>query len=227
MLNPETERATLAALRRFEAVVGDFIEVRIPSAPLHAWQKFSTLPEATQGAILSGIRAQTDFVQAAMDEGLEAVDERAMLRWAMRKLSLISDSDVSSEVDPGDVVEIFDEDHIQIYRSYSCFALCNYSLLELVSYPWFELYERSSSITNMFLERMPKLFEGKTAYISYADLSEYTLRELMTEQRSVFGVKERFMARMISAASGKTCVLSVKKVREFPSRQGDGAVSFL
>lgn len=227
ILPPEMAKAITAAIHRFETVVGKFIGVQLPKAPQHAWEKFSAIPEPIQMAIIQGVNFQADFAQSAMDDGLDAVNELAMLNWAKGKFGLLSEYGETSDVAEGDVVEIFDKNHIQLYRSYSCFSLCNYSLLELTSYPWFELYERPSSITNMFLDVMPKIYEGQSTFISYVDLPEYTLREVMTDNRAAFGIKEKFMAKMRSTINGETYILSVKKIREFPAMSNAGSVRYI
>src|SRR5262245_44793924 len=87
-LSPAMAVAMQEALGDFNRVVGSFIGAQLKEAPVHAWQKFSTLGEPTQNAILGGIRAQTSFAQAAMDDGMQATNELAMLNWARARLGL-------------------------------------------------------------------------------------------------------------------------------------------
>ncbi|MGZ3712224.1 MAG: hypothetical protein ACXVBE_10725 [Bdellovibrionota bacterium] len=222
-LKPEITQA----IARFDSLSATWFGVKLPEAPESAWTKFFTLPVAAQVAIIRGINAQCEFGEGAKAQGIEAMNERAMFIYAKKFLCLLSDSPELEDIAGGDVVEILNVDHIQVYRSYNCFALCNYSLLELTAYPWFELYERSSHVTSELLIIMNKILSGSLRYVSHAEMPEYTLREMMTEERAVFALKEKFMLAMKSALDKCNFLLTVKKIREVPTCGDAGPVHYL
>ncbi len=208
--------AILQALERLENALENLTKVRLRQAPETAWMRFLSFPTETQQVIAKAWNGQAEFIEGAVKEGLDAFNELAMLKYAYDRLGFLGDAAVVEDIQPGDIIEIADEDYVQVYRSFSYFSLCNYSIVELSAYPWFELYERSSVVTKQLLEGQDLILKGKSTRFNF-DLPEYTLRELMTEECATFTLKEKYVIRLISALSGKTYALSVKQVREIES----------
>jgi len=175
------------------------------------WVLFKSQSEDLKRAAILSLRSQADLIKMSITNG--DFSELAILRIALRKLKILFDENVFSEVEDTDIIEILDENYSQIYRSISFFDLCNYSLLDLVNCPWFDLYERSSAITQQLLQAGERLFSGQTSYISLKDMEPYTLRELKTPNRVTFLLEEKFLAKGKSAIDARSYILSVKKAR--------------
>lgn len=218
--------AAVEALVELESVLHQLSGYRIRVAPVAAWDRFLVLPETTQAEMIRGWKAQTEFIRGALDEGLDALDEVGMLRYALGRLGLFGEATFSEDIEPGDIIEVADSDCVQIYRSFSYFALCNYSILELSTYPWYELYERPSAITDLLMQAAKPLLEGQKSRIQFSHIPEYSLRELLTEECAVFTMREKFAQRLISNLNGKSYCLSVKSVKELEALQRDRIVYF-
>ncbi|RZA02450.1 MAG: hypothetical protein EOP11_16705 [Proteobacteria bacterium] len=136
-----------------------------------------------------------------------------MLLRALTKLGLLCDSGVLDQIREEDMVEILDEDLCQIYRSYNCYDLCNYSLEELTSHPFYELYERHSKITQQLVEACGLILNGQKLFHGFDDMPEYHIKELLTERPEFFAVREKFLAPLSCTINRKTYILSVKRMR--------------
>lgn len=203
-----------ATLSRLETLLELITKVKpVPATP-KAWERFHELPLATQSIVVNAWKDQSLFIQGALDAGLDATDEKGMLTYALGKLNLLCNFSLTNEVEAGDVIEIFNADYIQVYRSFSYFALCQYSLVELSAYPWYELYERASSVTKDLLTEVQKIYDGTATRVSFLHIPEYTLRELLTEDRRTYLLREKFGFRLVSPITGEYYGLSVKTVRE-------------
>jgi hypothetical protein len=213
----EVPASTLFALHTLEAALSKFLGQPPRRNPDRAWERFLTLPDQTRCQIEQSWKDQAAFIQAALDQNLDACDEREMLKFATSKLNLLSDSSLFDRIEKDDVVEILNGHHIQVYRSFSCFSLCNYSLVELACYPWFDLYERSSVIYKQIMDRFTPVMEGNSQFDDLSDLPEYSLRELMTEEGAMFSMREKFCLKVKSALTREKFLVSVKKVRELPT----------
>ena len=186
------------------------------------------LAEETQRGLIVGINGQAEFIQGALDEGIDGFNENGMLKYAMGKLALLGDHDVLNDISSGDVVEIFDSEHRQIYRSYSCFSLSNYSLLELATYPWFDLYERSNKVEGEVINYSNSVLNGEASYVLMSEyIKEYTIRERRTKERAVFALQEKFLKRMRSAVTKQNFCLSVKTVRELAQFSEDQEIKYI
>lgn len=214
-----------SALSTVENTLEKFLGKPLPATPERAWVQFGNLNAQHQQMALAALRAQNAFVIGMMEEGITSTDEAAMLRFALSKLSLLSQEGLPYTVGPEHVVEIFDESHVQVYRSVNCFNLCNYSLLELSSYPWFELYERPPAFEQRYLEMGVKMAAGKLPYADVSDFPEYVIRETMTDGLEAFAIRDLFIANLRSTLNGRPYFLSVKKIR--PLEENTNGLHFL
>lgn len=191
---------------------------------------FSAPTEATQKdlfAIEAGLEAQIQFLEMALQEEVDGCDERQMLNLAMKKLGLMSLHSATNLVESTDVVEILDENFCQVYRSFSCFALSNYSISELVSIPWYELYDRPSRVEEKLHWVGGKFLSGSDNYIDLTgEIPSYVLREKLSEEKASFLVQERFVVRLKSSLNGKNYFLTVKKIQP-SSDETDDKIQFI
>lgn len=194
-------------------------QIELRADPMRGWELFSRLPESSRKSIKDFVVGQIDFIQEAVFSGIDPRSERAMLRHALSKLRIICDDSVYEKVEGTDVVEILDKNLTQVYRSFSCFYLCNYSILELTSVPFFDLYERSSVITKSLIDACGEVLEGRSNLTSLAAIGSYPVRELLTEEKNSFFIQEKFVAKSLGCIDGKTYVISVKRVSECDSRK--------
>lgn len=200
-------------LVRLENLLEQFTGKRPAPAPARAWDAFFALPETKREEIITSWSSQADFIQGAIDRGIDHCDERGMLNYALGTMNLLADTGLFSMIEDSDVFEIMSPDFVQVYRSFSYFALCNYSLVELASYPFFELYERSSWVMEQLLKYGSPVLEGKTNIALMDQIPEYTIREVMTETGCLYSMKERAVVRLVSSLTGQNYILSVKRVK--------------
>lgn len=224
LLQPSRSQATyivpgaldlLQIIPELEKNLAAFLGSSMRPSPAKVLADFAFLPPLQQEGALRVLQSQNEFVKEAIRKGLHAFNEHALVRMAMRKLNLFSDENILEQVDQTDVVEIIDSNQIQMYRSFSCFALCNYSIAELVTYPWYELYDRPSWVTDKLFELGTPVLKGDRPY---QDLEEnvppYLIRETRTDEQSAFMVQEKFYARMMSSHTREPYLLSVKRIKE-------------
>ncbi len=205
------------AVQRLEGLLEKFLGKRPKAAPDKAWEAFLSLPLPKKEEILRGWNAQSDFLQAAIGEGIRCGEETRMLQLAMSTLNLMGNSDLFELVEDSDVMEIIGPDMVQTYRSFGYFALCNYSLVELAAYPFFELYDRPSWVMDQIMKHGLPVLEGKTNLALLDEIPNYTIRELMTDSPCIYTMRERAYVRLVSSLNGKSYVLSLKKVTPLAS----------
>jgi len=208
---------------RLERALERFLGKNLRPSPARALGDFGLLPEAHQLQVVQVLRSQLSFVEAAVKAGLDAYNEVSLVRMAMRKLNLLADDNIVQKIQMTDVVEIFSSDHTQIYRSYSCFALCNYSIAELVAYPWYELYERPARVHDRLMELGLPVLNGEKSHQDLEDfVPPYLLKEKMTEERAAFRVQEKLYARMMCGLNRSPYLLSVKSIAPIESGPSSG-----
>lgn len=204
-----------------ESALAIFLKRPIKPSSAKSLVPFFQLAESQQTQAINSLTIQLDFVREAITCGLDAYNEGSLVRLAMKKLSLFADENLVEKVEPTDIVEIFSPDQTQVYRSFSCFALCNYTIAELVTYPWYDLYERPSMVEDKILELALPVLHGESGFRTLTEVfPPYVLVERMTEEKSAFRVQEKFYARMISGLNRKPYLLSVKSIVPLETNQG-------
>src|SRR3989344_3386180 len=77
--------------------------------------------------------------------GVSLRDNRAMLARSMERCKLKSRHNLLDVITNENMVEVYNLENVQLYRSINFFDYCNYSLLDLLTREWFVLYDRLPS----------------------------------------------------------------------------------
>lgn len=110
------------------------------------------------------------------------------LRRFLKKLNLkISDNEFLDQLTNGELIEIYDLDGIQLYRSWSAFQFCSYSIDQLMTYDWNTLFERPSHVVNYLFSVLPDIFASNKT-LQYT-IDEYLIKERFTDNAKAFFYK--------------------------------------
>ncbi len=101
--------------------------------------------------VLSRIENSLDHLARAFElcivQDTDPWDDGEFFKLSMRELGLTFPSDFLSRLQRDDVVEAYNMNRMQIFRNMRFMEISTYSLLEVLSYEWTQLFERSSHIT--------------------------------------------------------------------------------
>jgi hypothetical protein len=93
------------------------------------------------------------------DEGFVLRNSNSLWRMLGRLRLKVSDG-FYSHLGDDDVVELYDLEGRQLYRSFNFFPLCTCTLEELYTIPWFELYERDEKVGATYHQSVERLVEN-------------------------------------------------------------------
>src|SRR5262249_40931867 len=142
-------------------------------------------------------------------------DSEPLLRLALKELGLSIDPDFFKTIKRSDIVEVYDDNHIQVFRSFNFFRMCNYNLDDILAHEWFELYQRDESITNEIMTNISAHMSGATT-ITTCRIPEHILRERFSGERAVFFIRFRHFASVFSGPEsrpGFVCTLQARQVQ--------------
>lgn len=123
------------------AVFGEMAGVEIIPYKDASLPLFGLLPVDQQNEIIRQLDVQIDIYESAVSAGEKLSDGLKTLWWATRRLGFVPPSDIFDRINPEDIIEINNGSY-QVFRSFSYYKYCSYSLEELYSLTWFDLYER-------------------------------------------------------------------------------------
>ena len=98
--------------------------------------------------------------------------------WQMlARLRLRAASDLFAKLHENDVIEIYSSDSRQLFRSFNFFPLCTYSMEEIYSLPWFEIYERDEGIHEQQMALLQRMLGGEITSTVETPISQHVVRE--------------------------------------------------
>jgi hypothetical protein len=195
--SPKLEPAVqefLNSLDNFEALVSKFhFKVRTHSD--RSLQRFSSLPKEIQAQIVKNFTGYQDFLTKCSSSGLDLRDDQLLLKAYLTETGFIYDRGIFDNISRGDVIEIYTKDQIQIFRNLAFMDLCNYTLLDLLSYDPYELYERSEKVKQYLMEVVNIVANRprSTLPIEMSHVPSHVLREKFSDQRLTSSVQFKWV----------------------------------
>ncbi len=102
-----------------------------------------------------------------------------------------------------DVVEVYSMENTQIFRSYTFFKYCSYTLEDLNFRPWFELYQRDESILKEALVWLDKVKRDEVPDLCHMDLPAHWISEVSSSSPFHLQIKYNLLA-ILKSSDGVT-----------------------
>lgn len=129
--------------------------------------KLLHLPESELTAITKRLKIYKDVFQIASEqkEIFNNIQEKQLLWFALRSLKLVPPSDFFNILQSNHVVEVY-MGHRQVYRTFNFYSLCSYSLDELETTHWEQLFIRQDPtiVEKIHAELAVALAERRTVH---------------------------------------------------------------
>lgn len=145
------------------------------------------------------------------EEFINLANDRDLLSYAFKKLKLATPGDVTSRIfsslEPGDLIEIFNSDGVQLYRSFSYFAFVQYSLVELSRHSFEELWDTESWVMREFNDVRRRIFSGKERGVVAPINRPYKQAERLTEQNAEYVFQRKLFSPVHSLKTGEVVAM--------------------
>lgn len=168
-------------VRNISEVIGRF-GVRVVPFRSPDLTHFRLLTEARQRLAIQQAMSYSESLDMVVREGWSLNDEKRALWSALRFFGFRPNSDVFSFIKDGDSVELYNSEHIQLWRNLGFMKICSYSLEEMFCFPWGERYIRDEVSLNTALETIGKLLQGRTRETIHLNLRNI-LVETFSEEK--------------------------------------------
>jgi len=126
-----------------------------------------------------------------------------------------------------DLIEIYNTENIQIFRTFNFFNITTYSISELLLNDWPSLYYRPHEIMDELIEANKQVYA--TNRMILLDTPEHDLVEIKSEAKSISRVKFKCLAPVYkgveSDISGFIVASSARRV--YPQGDGDGELRYV
>lgn len=99
-----------------------------------------------------------------------------------------------------DVIELYNEDGNQVFRTFNFFNTCGYSLLDLLTQEWYVLWERPKFVLKSMFESVNKIFSGEYKVSSQINIPQHVIKEIFNGADSL-----DFVPRSVLIKFGVIC----------------------
>ncbi|MCB0404323.1 MAG: hypothetical protein KDD51_06020 [Bdellovibrionales bacterium] len=183
-----------------------------PSRPL---EKYQQLPHAQQKMILDAFVTYYQACLQALEEGGDLGDSDFKIFWnILKRLGLRPSSDLFDRLNNRDVVEVYTDSYLQIYRNLRFLELCSYPLDHVFSYQWPELFERHKHLNMELYGLTAEILAGKLKGSVPVQQETHLVKEVFSCENRSFWVEHNFISPLYSASGGiPAFVFSLSAVR--------------
>ncbi|MEZ0392482.1 MAG: hypothetical protein ACAH59_09715, partial [Pseudobdellovibrionaceae bacterium] len=152
----------------------------------NAMTKLSAMSGDRKQAIQNQINVMKQIVSGELqDSSVESINhpEWLLVAKAMKLYGLNLKDDFQSILQKDDVIEIYNSDHIQIFRTFNFYRYSGYSYLDLLVNEWFHLWERPRYILESMLAVGMSVVNGdKKGVVSMGHIPEHVYKEIYNSE---------------------------------------------
>lgn len=190
--------------------------VSFRTSPSRVAPQIRSLSHSAQYRIEGSLGHLSHAFDLCMTQDIDPWNDTEFFQLSMRALGLSYSSDFLSRLNRGDVVEAYNMDRVQIFRNMRFMEISTYSLLEVLSYEWTQLFERPSHITQLIIKQTERDLWTNNVVIQ-SQVPRHFIRETLSGAPQVLEAQHRLFAPLFSGPGRPGGMLSVGVVRNIAS----------
>jgi len=137
---------------------------------------FSALPVETQKTVIKTLEASCRVYSSLIANKTKMRNPSAIVWAAFRELGLVPPPDFFDKIGSDDVIQLYSSDGLHLFASFRFFDLCSYTIEEIYSRPWLELWSRSESALSRLIQIVQQVMAPRqTTTISLNEPSHQVL----------------------------------------------------
>ncbi len=189
---------------------------------------FKNLDESHQVAIVEAFETYKQLIIRAIDSQIDIQNEVELLKFVVKDLQIDVSPEALSKIKPTHIIEIYNLDFKQIYRSLNFLSFCGYDLFELLTHTFYELYERSVSINEYLVDACATLNKRPHNYVeSLSSIPTHLMREKFSGNRGHFLIRFKNLSllnNIYGEPFGYIITMRIKQIKNSPAL---GSIDFI
>lgn len=171
-------------------------KVTLPKPLPSTWKHIEELPLTKVHEILTAMIGVHRVLADAEEEGIFIHDSTEILRYSLQRFGMTCPDSFIRLIEDEDIVEAYNLAHIQIFRNLRFMETCGYSLVELLTYDWQTLFDRSSLITERMLSSIQCTLQSRAELRSF-DIEPHLMREKFSSTLQLNVVQFKYISPLI------------------------------
>lgn len=169
----------------------------LKSTPAECYAFLAQGPAELLSKVTNEIARLIQTFEVCAVEDVNPWNDQEFFTISMRRMGLTYAGDFLDHVRDEDLVEGYDLHRFQIFRNLRFMERSSYSLVEVLSFEWPVLYERSSAITNQLMSYCDEILWQANRTIRF-DIPLHYIRELRSVERQVLEVEFKYLSPLFS-----------------------------
>lgn len=153
------------------------------------------------------ILAQLKSTEMAVSELEKAIDdpvhpEKQLVEQSLNFFGFYLRDDFWATVDRNDIIQVFNGEGIQVFRTFNFFHYSGYSLTDLLTQEWYHLWERPKMVLDSLLVESGRILSGESSGVQKMHSLPHLLKEVYNAED-----QEGFQSRSIYVEMKYICPL--------------------
>lgn len=219
---PATERSSgtldfISNVRTFENLL-DKYRFALPKTRMASIEFFESLALAERERIAKNFSSYAQLIVSAETEGVNLRSDNHLLKFSAKKLGIYFSDEVYNLTFESDIIEIYDLNFVQIYRNLALFDICGYSITDLLTHQFYELYERSEKVNEQLIEAATKVMTRNfdLSPLSMAHVQKHLMRERFSELKVTSEVQFKYLFPVYQWPQKLSGLMTIQTARPIP-----------
>lgn len=169
---------------------------------------FAKLPAEIQVKYLGHFRNYAEVMAETHGAGHDLRESKFLIWNMLNRLGYRAVDDVISKVTDNQIVEIYNAENIQVFRNLPFFKVCSYSIDEILSLPWWELYKRDDQISQKIFQYASQVLNGEIETTVQPDIPVHYLEEKDSFNCHKMDIVVKLMSPLVSQSSGNAILVT-------------------
>ncbi len=210
---PEHLRESFKELALELSSIGASINVRIRPFSNPDLKHFSVLSVRDQQEAVHQLARYVSICQDVMASGGSLRSTRTFVWRAFREFGWTPNSDFFNTMRDDHVVEIYDRKNIQLFRNFRFFEFCSYTLEDIYTRPWTELFvRRNQDQTLRLLGQVEALYASKSRETVFVTAGRQNVDEAHSELRHSVDLEVETAALLFNEADEIEAFIACERV---------------
>jgi hypothetical protein len=189
--NPLSEfELLLKACVRFAETMKD-IKIPVTASCSKSEKHAKSFKEDVLKELRRHIDEYTDLLIDTHTRGFNPRDARQLSWAALSYLRLRPHPEFFSRIEKDDIVEFYNADQIQIFRSLRFFELVTYDVLSILTQPWHILYRRQENFHETAFREMKECLNPQATPVRFS-LPVHYLEERLSKEKRAFSILHKW-----------------------------------
>ena len=140
---------------------------------------FSALPGEHKEIVVKSLEDIFEIYSSIEQESKDIADSKTVLWFTIKRLGLRPSSDLFTSIKDSDIIEIHTPT-LQIFRNLNFFRLCSYSIEEISSIHWTDLFYRDQRYTDQIIACGATVFTNQESVMT-TSIQPHVTEELMSD----------------------------------------------